>query len=103
MYRYIDPFFHFEKNKGQVLVCDTCYNVFMNCHHFQSYHCMSPRKVSIDKIDPSCTIGFYCRNQREFEKFVQQTEEVREWLFIIHSDQNRLYIVTFSIIVGFTI
>lgn len=27
-------------------------------------------------MDPSCTIGFYCRNQEEFEKFVNQTRDV---------------------------
>lgn len=106
MYYDIDLFFHFKENKHQVLVVDTGYNVFMNCPIcFQSYHCMSPRKVSIDKIDPSCTIGFYCRNQKEFEKFVQQTEEVRKWLFIFHSgfENRHFYTVNFPKFVGFTI
>lgn len=42
----------------------------------QSFHCITPRKLPFEDMDPSCTIGFYCRNQEEFEKFVNQTRDV---------------------------
>ncbi|CAH1774286.1 unnamed protein product [Owenia fusiformis] len=42
----------------------------------RTFHCMSPRKLSIEKMDPSCTIGFYCKNKEDFDEFVVRTQEV---------------------------
>ncbi|KAM9280165.1 cysteine protease ATG4C isoform 2-T6 [Cariama cristata] len=43
----------------------------------KSFHCPSPKKMSFKKMDPSCTIGFYCRTVQEFEK---ASEEITKML-----------------------
>lgn len=43
---------------------------------FQSFHSVQPRTMSFKKMDPSCTIGFYCDTKADFERFRQQTTEV---------------------------
>lgn len=66
-----------SKNLQKIHICFyTCNNHvhFMLC--FQSYHCFTPRKVSLLKMDPSATVGFYCRTRADFDKFVQNTEQV---------------------------
>lgn len=42
----------------------------------QTYHCLSPRKILVDKMDPSCALGFYCRTKADFLTFRKQTEEM---------------------------
>lgn len=35
-----------------------------------TFHCRSPRKLKLSKLDPSCCIGFYCATRADFERFV---------------------------------
>lgn len=41
-----------------------------------SFHCKSPRKMKLNKMDPSCCIGFYCKTKPDFERFVSNIQQV---------------------------
>jgi len=42
----------------------------------ETYHCMTPRKLPITKMDPSCTVGFYIKDEEEWWAFVDTIKEV---------------------------
>ncbi|XP_072367259.1 cysteine protease ATG4C isoform X2 [Scyliorhinus torazame] len=42
----------------------------------KSYHCPSPKKMSFNKMDPSCTIGFYSHSEDDFEKIIDEITKV---------------------------
>lgn len=42
-----------------------------------SFHCKSPRKLKLSKLDPSCCIGFYCATRADFDNFVASVQPVR--------------------------
>ncbi|XP_013419384.1 uncharacterized protein LOC106180057 [Lingula anatina] len=56
--------------------CQDVVNVVTdNNFPIQSFHCVTPRKMSFSKMDPSCTIGFYCRTRQDFEQFFVHAKE----------------------------
>jgi len=54
--------------------------------HLQSFHCEYPRKMAFDRMDPSCAIGFYCRQREDFELFCKQAADVSGFLGILIVD-----------------
>lgn len=52
-------------------------------HCLQSFHCKYPRKMAISRMDPSCTIGFYAKCQRDFESLCTAVNEVCDWAVCI--------------------
>lgn len=41
-----------------------------------TFHCRSPRKLPISKIDPSCCIGFYCRTKEDFLNLIETVQPI---------------------------
>ncbi|KAI6656832.1 Cysteine protease ATG4D-like [Oopsacas minuta] len=43
---------------------------------YHTYHCPGPKKLSCHKLDPSATLGFYCRSYQEFLDFCDQAYSI---------------------------
>lgn len=54
--------------------CQEVVDVWQPDFSVSSFHCKSPRKMPLSKMDPSCCIGFYCANQAEFHNFINTVQ-----------------------------
>ncbi|CAO2588207.1 Cysteine protease ATG4C [Lemmus lemmus] len=56
--------------------CQPFVDVSIKDFPLETFHCPSPKKMSFRKMDPSCTIGFYCRNVQDFERASEEISKV---------------------------
>ncbi|CAM9934801.1 unnamed protein product [Lampetra fluviatilis] len=62
---YLDPHY-----------CQTAVDAAQPDFLVESFHCCSPRKTAFTKMDPSCTLGFYCRTRDDFLAFRDRVVKV---------------------------
>lgn len=55
--------------------CQEVVNVWEPNFPLSSFHCRSPRKMNLSRLDPSCCIGFYCSTRDDFYKFMQNVQQ----------------------------
>ncbi|XP_050313263.1 cysteine protease atg4da [Anthonomus grandis grandis] len=56
--------------------CQEVVDVWAADFPLTSFHCRSPRKIPISKIDPSCCIGFYCRTKEDFLNLIDTLQPI---------------------------
>ncbi|RWS04045.1 Cysteine protease ATG4C-like protein, partial [Dinothrombium tinctorium] len=63
---YLDPHY-----------CQEAVEIRQTNFPLHSFHCSSPRKMQITRMDPSCTIGFYCHTKQDIINLVKSTKELK--------------------------
>ena len=56
--------------------CQEAVDVWKHKFSLASFHCSSPRKMLLSKMDPSCCVGFYLHDKKLFDDFVKIVEPV---------------------------
>ncbi|CRL06161.1 CLUMA_CG019107, isoform A [Clunio marinus] len=67
--------------------CQDMVNVNIENFSLSSFHCKSPRKMKISKMDPSCCLGFYISSRNDYDRF---QSSVQPYLLPIKNYADRL-------------
>lgn len=54
--------------------CQEVVDVWSPDFPLTSFHCKSPRKIHISKMDPSCCIGFFCPTKHDFFSLIETAQ-----------------------------
>nr|XP_045620053.1 cysteine protease ATG4D-like [Procambarus clarkii]XP_045620054.1 cysteine protease ATG4D-like [Procambarus clarkii]XP_045620055.1 cysteine protease ATG4D-like [Procambarus clarkii]XP_045620056.1 cysteine protease ATG4D-like [Procambarus clarkii]XP_045620057.1 cysteine protease ATG4D-like [Procambarus clarkii] len=57
-------------------LCQDAVMVTQQYFSLSSYHCSSPRKMALSRMDPSATLGFYCHSRLDFLRLMEELPEL---------------------------